>query len=339
MDMKTAVVIAPEILGPTERTDDEWESYIRAADPVNAIFERAKRIYEFWTDRQTAQGGSDFSAFMAERFGLSKPKASMWRRIGEEFDNIEQLQSRFAPDWRGIYLFITAPPEVRQKLIASGATIDQKTVSAARRAAKIGADQERILNLVPAEGKYRTLIIDPPWDHGALSLAGRGKPQYAVMSLDELAALDVGERWADDICHLYLWSTNNFLPCAVELMARWGFDYKTVLTWCKPRFGLGSYFRSSTEQCLFGIRGTENTRTTDIPTHFEAPIGRHSEKPEVFYEIARRASYPAIGEVFQVQERAGIVNLFGDGGGCGGIGDVSGQRPGDDPNNPGPAAA
>ena len=79
-----------------------------------------KGVYLFITApaevRQKLQGGTDFSAFMAERFGMSKQAASNWRRIGEEYDNIVQLQSRFAPDWKGVYLFITAPPEVRQKL-------------------------------------------------------------------------------------------------------------------------------------------------------------------------------------------------------------------------------
>jgi N6-adenosine-specific RNA methylase IME4 len=39
-------------------------------------------------------------------------------------------------------------------------------------------------------------------------------------------------------------------------MGAWGFAYKTMLTWVKPPpFGLGAYFRNSTEHVLFGVRG------------------------------------------------------------------------------------
>lgn len=83
------------------------------------------------------------------------------------------------------------------------------------------------------------------------------------------------------------------------------------MTWVKPPpFGLGSYFRNSTEQVLFGVKGELRTRADNIPTHFEAPRGRHSEKPEKFYEIVRKASYPPYGEIFQRKERPDFTNVF-----------------------------
>ena len=33
--------------GPDAWSDDEWEKFIREADPVTAILERARRIHEF----------------------------------------------------------------------------------------------------------------------------------------------------------------------------------------------------------------------------------------------------------------------------------------------------
>lgn len=47
------------------------------------------------------------------------------------------------------------------------------------------------------------------------------------------------------------------------------------------------------------------TRVKDIATHFEAPMGKHSEKPEKFFKIAERASYPPYLEVFARSEREG----------------------------------
>jgi N6-adenosine-specific RNA methylase IME4 len=93
-------------------------------------------------------------------------------------------------------------------------------------------------------------------------------------------------------------------------MARWGFQHKTVLTWSKPRWGLGVYFRNQTEHVLFGVRGELRTRSDSISTIFEGPIGEHSEKPEAFYEIVRKASFEPFGEVFQRRARPEFQSVY-----------------------------
>lgn len=220
--------------------------------------------------------------------------------------------SHLPPSWYTLYELTKLPDEQFEAKLANGEIhpeMQRKDVAGINRKLSKAADEARVLSLVPVAGKFRTLVIDPPWDYGALSIAGRAAPRYATMSHEELLALDVGA-WADDQCHLYLWVTNNFLPRAIHLMAHWGFDYKTVLTWVKPRIGLGSYFRNSTEHALFGVKGDLRTRASGIPTHFEAPVGEHSEKPDVFYDIVQRASYLPAGEIFQRAPRKWLENLF-----------------------------
>jgi N6-adenosine-specific RNA methylase IME4 len=181
-------------------------------------------------------------------------------------------------------------------------------VDRAYRALTTARDQQRVSGLVPLAGKFRTLVLDPPWayDH---DWSGRGAPLYNLMAREDLLALPVPQ-WAEDESHLYLWTTNGNLPFAVECMAAWGFSHKSALTWVKPRFGMGKFFRGSTEHVLFGVRGQLMTRSTSIATHFEAPVGEHSEKPERFYQIVREASYLPAGEAFQIKARDGFVNLF-----------------------------
>lgn len=164
-------------------------------------------------------------------------------------------------------------------------------------------DEKRRVAIEPVKDKYRTIVIDPPWKYDA-DLAGRAKPEYALMTLDEIQALPVAE-WADTECHLYLWTTNTFILQAGGLLEGWGFEFKTVLTWIKPRFGMGSYFRSSTEHCLFAVKGKAPTRAHNIPTHFEAPLGKHSEKPDALYDIAERSSYAPRLDAFARKERDG----------------------------------
>jgi N6-adenosine-specific RNA methylase IME4 len=183
-------------------------------------------------------------------------------------------------------------------------------VTGVYRKLSVARDEDRIFALAPAPGKFRTLVIDPPWKYEGLFF-GRGGPDYAAMSQDELLELPVAD-WAEDNSHLYLWTTNTFLFRAGELLDRWGFEYANILTWTKPHFGMGIHFRNSTEHVLFATRGRLATRRDDIGTHFEAPLGKHSEKPERFYEIVRAASYPPYGEAFQRQPRPDFVNLYAE---------------------------
>lgn len=220
--------------------------------------------------------------------GVSKTQSSRWQRLADlperQFEELADRAGR-----KAVAVLDGSSKRTRQEMRAD--------------------DENRVRKLRPTPGKFRTLVIDPPWDYDWLSIAGRATPGYATMTHDELLALPV-EQWAEDDCHLYLWTTNNFVGRAVELMARWGFQHKTMLTWVKPRWGLGSYFRNSTEQVLFGVRGELRTRSDSIGTHFEAPVGQHSEKPEKFYEIVRAASFPSYGEVFQRDARPDFTNVY-----------------------------
>jgi hypothetical protein len=83
-------------------------------------------------------------------------------------------------------------------------------VNAAHRELRRTKDEERILGLAPVTGRFKTLVLDPPWQYDGLFL-GRGGPDYATMPQDELLALPV-PAWAEADCHLYLWVTNAMFP-------------------------------------------------------------------------------------------------------------------------------
>jgi N6-adenosine-specific RNA methylase IME4 len=188
----------------------------------------------------------------------------------------------------------------------------RKVDSAYRRLLQL-RDEDRVLKLVPVVGKWRTLLFNFPWQHEQ-NIAGRAKGGYAEMSLDQIRSFDVLQ-WAEDNCHIYLCCTNSMMEHAGPLLRHWGIAPINVITWVKPPpFGLGNHFRNSTEHIWFGIRGALKVRPAahSIPTHFEAPTGEHSEKPERLYEIIRAASYPPYGEAFQRKARPDFVNLFAE---------------------------
>jgi len=165
-------------------------------------------------------------------------------------------------------------------------------------------DEEKILKQQPtlkAQEKYKTIVIDPPWQYDT-NVIGRTTPEYATMSIEDLCKIKIP---SDTDAHLYLWTTNAFIPKAVLLGVKWGFEYKTCITWIKPSIGMGSYFRNSTEHCLFFVKGKLSTRVKNISTHFAAPRTKHSEKPEESYKIIEKASYPPYIEIFGRQKREG----------------------------------
>jgi N6-adenosine-specific RNA methylase IME4 len=182
-------------------------------------------------------------------------------------------------------------------------------IDAAYRKLQRMKDEEHRLAVKPLRGKFRTLCIDPPWAYSGVP--EKARPTYATMSQKELLALPVGS-WAEEEAHLYLWTTNADLPDAFELMERWKFKYITTLTWIKPTFGLGSYFRTSTEHVLFGVRGRLLTRVRNIGTHFTASKTYHSAKPDVFYQMVERTSYPPYLDVFARKRRPGWT-VWGNG--------------------------
>jgi N6-adenosine-specific RNA methylase IME4 len=124
------------------------------------------------------------------------------------------------------------------------------------------------------------------------------------MSMEEIRELPVSDLAADD-AHLYLWVTNSFIGEGAGLFPAWGFRYNTVLTWVKPSIGCGHYFRSRTEHVLFGRRGRLPTLRNDQGNVIEAPRGRHSEKPEVFYELVERSSPGPYLDMFARRLRPG----------------------------------
>jgi N6-adenosine-specific RNA methylase IME4 len=152
-------------------------------------------------------------------------------------------------------------------------------------------------------GIFRCIAADPPWqmDTGPDTFDGTGESghdalEYEQMSLEEIKALPVQERLAED-AHLYLWTTNRYLEAAYDVARAWDFKPSVLLVWAKSPHGvgLGDAFRLTTEFVLFARRGHLKESCIVETTWFNWPRGRHSKKPREFYELAETVS-PANGE-------------------------------------------
>lgn len=151
-------------------------------------------------------------------------------------------------------------------------------------------------------GVFATIVLDPPWDWGDekdVNQMGRAKPDYATMTREQLMALPVS-KWTDKDCHIYCWVTNRSMPKVFTLMETWGFRYITLLTWPKPSFGLGNYFRGQTEHIAFGVKGSQQLKRKDASTLL--PVWdrgkEHSSKPLELYSFIESCSPGPYLEVF-----------------------------------------
>ena len=90
-------------------------------------------------------------------------------------------------------------------------------------------------------------------------------------------------------------------------MRHWGFEYKSMLVWVKPRMGMGARWRISHELLLCGARGRLPFADHSTRSWIEAPRTRHSEKPEVVRQLIERVSPPPRLEMFARKATPGWV--------------------------------
>ena len=159
--------------------------------------------------------------------------------------------------------------------------------------------------------KYKTIVIDPPWQvkSGPRSFHNKGQISrplsYATMSLEKISNLPIW-KFAEKDGNIFLWTINKYIEQSYSVVRAFGFKPSTMLVWCKkPKGrGMGGTFGISTEYILFGTRGTpKNNRT--VSTWFEAKRGIHSQKPQLFYDLVEDVCDGLYLDVFARNRRNG----------------------------------
>ena len=271
------------------------------------IAEKAKENKINAANKMNASTGNNVSTEICENVKPIDTQKEIAKAAGVSHDTIAKVEK----------IERQAAPEVKEQLRKGELSInqayqtvrrDEKAQRQEERRESNAEKVERLASPLDAQGLFQTVVIDPPWDwgdEGDVNQLGRAKPEYHTMPIEEIERLPIA-KIADDNCHLYLWVTNRSLPKAFKLAESWGFRYITCLTWVKPYYGMGNYFRGSTEQVLFCVKGSQPLKRHDVGTHFEAPRGKgHSAKPDEFYKLVESCSYGPYIDVFGRMEREG----------------------------------
>ena len=144
------------------------------------------------------------------------------------------------------------------------------------------------VDIFQTDKKYKIIYADPPWSYQDKKCHGACEWHYSTMKMDDICSLPV-ERIADENCVLFLWTTYPMLREALEVIAAWGFTYKTIgFQWVKENrtgkgffFGLGRWTRGNTEPCLIAVKGKPKRISAGVSQLVFAPLARHSAKPPI----------------------------------------------------------
>lgn len=161
-------------------------------------------------------------------------------------------------------------------------------------------------------GPYPLIYADPPWKFEPFGPAGEGRGaemHYPTLTLDEIMdfgvrGVPINELAANDAA-LFMWATAPMLPEALQVMAAWGFEYKSHAVWVKQRMGMGYVFRGKHELLLYGKRGKMPAPAFAPSSELKGAMGRHSAKPATVRKMLEKM-YPA----FDAEHR---MELFGRG--------------------------
>jgi N6-adenosine-specific RNA methylase IME4 len=188
--------------------------------------------------------------------------------------------------------------EEAKKLAEAAARGDKAIVRAAkdrRHAEKKRRRQEREkllgdkIKALPTK-KYGVIVADPEWKFEVYSERGLmnsgAANEYSVSDLEDIIKRDVPSISSKD-CVLFLWATVPMLPQALQVMAAWGFKYKSSFVWIKDKVGTGYWARNKHEILLIGTTGSivAPAEGSQPESAISAPVKSHSAKPEIFLEI------------------------------------------------------
>jgi N6-adenosine-specific RNA methylase IME4 len=171
------------------------------------------------------------------------------------------------------------------------------------------------------EGTFDVIVADPAWPTDKIQRNCRPMdvqlPYPVAKAVAEIASLvgEMLEKHAEPNCHVFIWTTNRFLPHAIKLVEQWGLHYCLPFTWEKVTkngkpVGMKVFdlpFQNS-ELCVYARAGNPKfISTKGFYTAFQGLWRGHSVKPREFYEMIARVTGGRRLDMFARERHEGFV--------------------------------
>ena len=162
-------------------------------------------------------------------------------------------------------------------------------------------------------GKFKTVVVDPPWPLEDMGFRrGNGVTDvmvpYDKMSMSDIAALPIQDV-SDSDALVFCWTVNRYIRRTYKLIDGWGFRYAYLMTWIKS-----GGIQTPTTPCfnaefiMVGRKGKpayKETKAFSTANYWRR--GKHSEKPEGFYDLLRRVTPAPRIDIFNRRPIPGFV--------------------------------
>ena len=167
--------------------------------------------------------------------------------------------------------------------------------------------------------KYKTIVIDPPWEFDKTNGFQRMKhtgvakvEHYKTMTDEEIKQFDINQ-FTDVNCDLFLWTVTRKIEFSFELLKSWGFRFVDFITWDKVLGVPVNGFHRKAEWCLYAVKGKKGISKSGkfIPTVITEKRTVHSAKPVMFYDILKNSTQEPRIDIFSRAEHDGF-DQWGD---------------------------
>lgn len=294
--------------GPGHNREAYWEAVFRQqhATNVDGTLELARLMRECFED---PDAGPAVLVRAGQSAGYSKGSVSKLCAVAKADSRFHSVKQRLPYGWGTLYQLAQLSDDEWNAALAADAIRPDMTRADARALQSPDEVDDDLEDLPP--GTYRTLVVDPPWPMQKIVrdvAPNQVGFDYPTMSLQEIKAWPVAIEATCEAAHLYVWTTQKFLPETFEIVSAWGFDYIFTMVWHKPGgfqpYGLPQF---NAEFCVFARKGgLPFLDTTAFPVCFNAARREHSRKPDEFYDLVRRVSPGPRVDIFSRESREGF---------------------------------
>jgi len=160
--------------------------------------------------------------------------------------------------------------------------------------------------------KSQVLYADPPWSFSNTGFDQSAAQQYSTLSLEEIRnytdkkGKTIRKLANEKQSVLFLWVPAALIAEGLEVIKGWGFIYKSQMVWKKDKSpGMGWWVKSKHELLFIASKGEGLHPAIMYDSVFEAPVTKHSRKPEKVYEMIESMYTGPYIELFAREERDG----------------------------------